>query len=189
MSNDNEPNKYEAYHEFDSTESDLSILLDSRLVRRTQTLFVDVNNNKKYEPLYTMREQDYKGYISAYQIFMHSVDEYDAALKIVGSIDHWNKLCSLKWFKEGGLGFTGIDQWRQDMIDRDLRTAKRALIQAAGRGDSAAATKLANWNKTINKNPVAPTSKTKKDSNQEPSLEESKGSKIANLLDKLPNKT
>lgn len=173
-------NPYIDFEGFEDPLSDKSVLLDARGARKTQTLFVDVNNNRRYEPLYTMREYDYKGYISAYQIFMHSVDEYDAALKLVGSIDHWNKLCGLKWFNEGGLGFTGIVQWRKDMVDRDNRMAKKALIKAARNGDATAATKLANWAKTIQPKPVAKPKEEKLDKGKRTPSDE-RNSKIAQL--------
>lgn len=144
-------NKYEKFEGFADPLCDKAILLDKRGARRTQTLFVDVGMpTDKYETLYTMREHDYKGFISAYQIYMHSADEYEAAMKLVGSIDHWNRLCSLKWFMKGGVGFSGIEQWRKDMINRDLSYAKKALIEQVRLfKDSAAATKLMNWNKNV----------------------------------------
>lgn len=177
-------NRYEEFKGFSDPESDRSVLLDKRQVRRTQTLFVDVNQHKGYEPLYTMRDQDYKGYVSAYQIYMHSVDESDAALKLLGSIDHWNKLCELQWFKDGGVGFTGVDQWREDMRNRDLRMAKEALLhQVKQFGDASAARALANWEKTVNAAPKEPT-KPKKKENVDPAQKE-KESKIAELHSRI----
>jgi hypothetical protein len=142
-------NKYEKFEGYQDPLCDKSVLLDARGARRTQSLFVDTNHKDKYEPLYTMRESDHKGFISAYQIYMHSTDEYEAAMKLVGSMDHWKKLCSLKWFTEGGVGFSGVKQWRRDVINRDKSYAKKALIEQVRLfKDSAAATKLQNWSKT-----------------------------------------
>ncbi len=180
-------NKYIDYEGFSDSSTARAILLDVRSVRRTQNLFIEVTTDvKKYPPLYSMKEQDSKGYISAYQIFMHSVDEYDAALKLVGSIDHWNKLCGLKWFSEGSPGFTGINQWRADMRDRDLRTAKKALIKAATNGDASAATKLANWDKTVNKAAVQP-KKREENSKVVNEIKSEKAKKISLIHSRIKN--
>lgn len=107
-------------------------------VQGTQALFVEFNNE---DAPYTLKPHDVskgdKTYISAYQVFMNSVDEGEAALKLVGSYGHWRKLCNLKWFKEGitEYGFEGLNQWRADMQTRDKTTAKRRLIQAAESGN------------------------------------------------------
>jgi len=53
MSDQPTKNKYEVFIGFKNPEVDRSVLLDTRGVRRTQTLFVDVNSNKKYKPTYS----------------------------------------------------------------------------------------------------------------------------------------
>ncbi len=106
---------------------------DTRGVQKTESLFIETiqpQPAKTYEPLYSLRDYDHKGYPSAYQIYMDSIDERDAAIKLVGSMAHWRKLCSLKWFMDGRLeaGFEGIDVWRSDMAARDATEAKRVLL-------------------------------------------------------------
>ena len=108
-------------------------------VQLTQALFYEFNNRKAP---YTLKTQDYKQYKSVYQIYMNSVDEYDACMKIVGSLDHWRKLCALDWFMEGkvvGTGentyrLSGLRQWREDMKQRDASLAKRQLLEQAENG-------------------------------------------------------
>lgn len=129
-----EKNRYEAFEGFKNPETDIGVLRDKRNVRRTQSLFIEMNNDeKKYPSLYTMKTRDRDGLISAYQVFMHSVNEREAALKLVGDYEHWDKLCELQWFKEGSTakGFTGILQWRKDMQERDLTLAKETLLYNA----------------------------------------------------------
>lgn len=138
---------YKNYQGFKDPEADHSVLVDVRGVRRTETLFLETchpDRAEKYEPLYTLREQDKDGLPSAYRIFMDSVDEHDAALKLVGSYSHWRKLCSLKWFVEGReeVGFTGLRQWREDMSARNATQARAALMALAQTGNVTAAKAL-----------------------------------------------
>ena len=97
---------------------------------------------------YTMypddKEVDGETFKSVYKIYMNSVNEYDAAMKIVGSMDHWRKLCDCTWFVNGiyhkGQQITsGLKHWREDKAMKDeaemlmhLRTsAQGGNVQAA----------------------------------------------------------
>lgn len=138
---------YNRYKGFQEEGSDQSVLLDARQARKTETLFLEsisTRSKEKYDPIYTLREQEKQGLPSAYQIYMHSVDESDAALKLVGSLSHWRRLCKLKWFMEGSeeMGHEGLRQWREDMKARDATTAKRQLMAQAAGGNVSAAKKL-----------------------------------------------
>lgn len=139
--------KYNEYQGFKDSEEDMSVLLDARGARKTETLFLESissRSKERYEPLYTLREQEKQGLPSAYQIYMHSIDEADAALKLVGSLSHWRRLCSLKWFMEGAeqMGHEGLKQWREDMKARDATRAKSQLMAMAAAGNVPAARKL-----------------------------------------------
>lgn len=121
-------------------------LVDVRGVYRTESLFKETIRPivaESYDPVYTIKEKDNE-YPSMYRIYMESVDEYDAAMKLVGSMAHWEKLCALKWFKTGRteVGFRGLDAWREDMRQRDLSYAKAKLKKAADNGDITATRKL-----------------------------------------------
>lgn len=92
-------------------------------IQFTQALFVEFNPDAPYTLRTRDRERDGRKVISAYQVYMQSVDEYDAAMRLVGSLEHWRKLCSLKWFMEevpdkGGSGVlharTGVAKQRID---------------------------------------------------------------------------
>lgn len=139
---------YALFEGFKDPEADQSDLLDVRGVRKTETLFLEsisTASKANYEPLYTLREQEKQGKPSAYQIYMHSIDEADAALKLVGSLAHWRKLLTLKWFREGSeaMGHEGIEQWREDMRARDATRAKEVLLRLAREGNVTAANSLA----------------------------------------------
>lgn len=131
---------------------DASVLLDVRGAQRTQSLFWEMSDpasRKKYPPLYVLSRHSKHGLPSAYEIFMNSVDETEAALRMVGSLTHWRKLTSLKWFREGdGLMFEGVDQWRLDMQARDNSLAKSVILQQVKEGDLQAAKKLYDETKT-----------------------------------------
>jgi hypothetical protein len=110
-------------------------------VMLTQALFVEFGN--KHAP-FTMKHESYKDYVSFYEVYMNSVDEYDAAIKLVKNIVHWKKLCSLDWFMEGfpEINISGLRAWREDMKARDASSAKRTLMEQNNEGNVNAAKAL-----------------------------------------------
>lgn len=126
-------------------------------IQLTEGLFYETrsHNSKVYEPTYTIKDHDHNGYPSAYLIYMNSVDEYEAAIKLVGSLRHWRKLEGLKWFMDGRteLSFEGLKQWREDMELRDKSISKEQLIEKAKEGNVAAMRSLQTMSrkKTSNK--------------------------------------
>lgn len=131
---------YRTFKGFKDPDKDRSILLDARGARRTETLFQESittrARNSGYEPLYTLGEHEKDGLPSAYQIYMNSIDEADAAIKLVGSMHHWRRLVGLRWFFEGSasLGHEGLVRWREDMMSRDATRCKEQLMYAAEEG-------------------------------------------------------
>ena len=127
------------YSEWDCKQQRVQLKV-GRNVDATQSLFYEFPGNKE-EATYTLKNEDveYKGKqkVSAYQVYMHAVDEYDAAIKLVGSMKHWRKLCDLNWFLEGAPehSFEGLNQWREDMRLRDESLAKRQLMDSASAGN------------------------------------------------------
>jgi hypothetical protein len=117
-------------------------------IQKTQALFYEFQNK---DAMYSLREQEFtsragKTYQSVYEIYMDSADEYEAAMKIVGNMSHWRKLCGLDWFLNGKvMGHTnntyqlsGLKQWREDMRARDESVSKGQLITEAEGGNVAA---------------------------------------------------
>jgi len=115
-------------------------------IMKTESLFYETlhgNMAKKYKPFYTLKEFEYMGLPSAYKIYMESTDEYEAAMKLLGSMAHWEKLCGLKWFMEGRDGVhRGLKSWREDIKRRDASTAKKTLIEKTKNDDTSAARAL-----------------------------------------------
>ncbi len=107
----------------------------------TQRLFVEFGDQ---ESPYTLKNydlhRDQKDFVSFSKVYMEAADEYDAAMRLVGSMKHWRKLCGLKWFMEGWEehGFDGLTALREDMASRDRSLAKKELLKAANSGNVSA---------------------------------------------------
>ena len=93
---------------------------------------------------YTMhaesKEINGKLYISAYEIYMDSVNEYEAAMRLFGSMDHWRKLTNIDWFMNGveigGRRITsGLKHWREDHQMKREAEALGALRVASRSGN------------------------------------------------------
>lgn len=110
--------------------------------RLTQGLFYEFNNE---DAPYTLRDEDFtnragKTYKSAAAIYRSSVDEYDAAIRILGSWGHWKLLLdTCNWFVEGidtgSFVFEGVKSWRDEMALRDASLSKRQLQEQAENGN------------------------------------------------------
>ena len=118
--------------------------------RLTKALFKEMiapAQLKKFRPVYTLREhalwEPYHGFWlpSAKQIYLQSADEYEAAKKLVVSIEHWNYLVQLDWFVEGvdkDASWTSLSQWREehriakesDVVSKMMAMAERGNVQA-----------------------------------------------------------
>jgi hypothetical protein len=113
----------------------------SNNVMFTQGLFYEFGSK---DAVYTLKNEDVTKdgvkYLSIYRLYMESVDEYEAAMKIVGSMQHWRKLCSLAWFMDGMdvHSWEGLKQAREDMAARDKSLAKQQIAEAAKAGNVAA---------------------------------------------------
>ena len=120
--------------------------------RRTGSLFMETTHTKHFFPCMTMRDFPREGrnsvmLPSAYQMFMNSIDEYDAAQRIVGGLSHWRLLMRSSWFMNGDpeYGTSGLVQWRKDMHARDANEYKKKLKVLADNGDRGALTTLLSY--------------------------------------------
>lgn len=113
-------------------------LKGSNNVMLTQGLFFEYNG---LDSVYTLKNEDIvragKSFTSFYKVYMQSPDEYEAALRLVGSMQHWRKLCQLAWFMDGDpvWGWEGLNQMRLDMSARDKSMAKIKLMEAMESGN------------------------------------------------------
>lgn len=123
------------------------VLFDSRGARRTASLFMETTTDGTKNPIFTLRDYHRDGKQSAYLLYMESDTEYDAAMKLVGSMGHWRSLMAKPWFMTGDpdRGFFGLNQWREDMAMRDANFAMRVLRDKVNDGDQRAAQFLVNY--------------------------------------------
>ena len=118
---------------------DKSLMKDSMGRYRTN-LFYEFNTtaHEEYPPLYTMREDDYRGLPSAYKIYMGQSSEYAAAQELVGSWSHWQRLLTCSPFMNGpklGYAWTGLNTWRDEKEIQDRSLAYLQLKENAAGGN------------------------------------------------------
>jgi hypothetical protein len=89
-------------------------LKDSQGRFRTQSLFWE-HRHESYPAHFTTKrhaiERDGKKYISLYEKYMEIADptEYQVAIRLLGSWDHWQALLGSKWFQEL------VTEWRNEL--------------------------------------------------------------------------
>jgi hypothetical protein len=121
--------------------------IGERNIKLTQGLFIEFQNSEDWAP-YTFKDYDVhkncRTYVSFSSVYLDSTDEYEAAMRLVGSWKHWQKLLHLKWFTEGlpQLNWEGIESLRATMNARDRSLARGKLLQAASEGNVTAAKAL-----------------------------------------------
>jgi hypothetical protein len=88
-------------------------------------------------PMYTMYELPKDDLPSAYQIYMQSESEYEAAMKLVGSWTHWQRLCKSNKFMNGSEmeSWTGLASWREEKEIKDKAYAYMLLKVSAADGN------------------------------------------------------
>lgn len=149
---------YKSYLGFKDKSVDRSCLKDTMGRYLTQALFYETARpDTPYQAIYCMGESK-KGLPSARDIYLESIDEYDAALKLVGDLGHWRRLTSqnergeysCNWFMMGTEAFEGLLQWREDMRLRDESMAKARLMEQSDLGNVTAAKALMEASKVKN---------------------------------------
>jgi len=115
---------------------------DDRGRWRTQSLFVEYlyqtsrNNKVPFSPPFTLSEFDKEGYVSFPKLFISFNDPtgYRFAKKVLGSYEHWQRLCAQKWFRPH------LDGWLEEL---EVKLASEGLKQikdiADGEGQQALA--------------------------------------------------
>lgn len=130
---------------FSNPAKDRAVLKDVMGRYRTN-VFYEFNKSRHddYPPLYTMREDEWLGLPSAYKIFMLSESEYEAAIKLVGSWNHWQRLLKCKPFTDGvddGGQWVGLNAWREEKKIREKAWALNQL-KISAQGGSVSAQKI-----------------------------------------------
>lgn len=104
----------------------------------TKGLFFETSESENVTPLYTLADEEKRGLPSAKQIYIEAADpsEYKAAMALLGSWQHWERLISCDWFQPY------LEEWRAEL---ELKLRSRALesivnqSQAVGKDAMAAA--------------------------------------------------
>lgn len=114
-------------------------------VQLTQGLFYEWNNPKAP---YTLRSEDYTSragveYKSVSAIYRTCNSEYEAAIQIVESWEHWKKLCTLDWFVTGqisdNLKYQGLNDWKEEQELRKKSKSEEVLMSMVKEGNVTAA--------------------------------------------------
>lgn len=109
----------------------------------TRALFIETALDNKGMARFTLREEQKGKYPSAYQIIHYANSEYDAAMKICGSLEIWDAVKGSQALKQGIRGFyIGIDQALQAQERRIESDMLLALYKAASQGNVSAMNKL-----------------------------------------------
>lgn len=103
------------------------------------------------EPVYTLKDRPHKGLPSAYEIYMDSSTEYEAAMRIVGSWKHWKKLCRAKFFQ------VHVNEWREERVQMEEAMAHTVLLNTLEKDNITAAKSILESNKKNNKGAGRPT--------------------------------
>lgn len=116
--------------------------IDERFQKTTKGLFYEhrFQTTVDIPAPYTLRNDDFERdghvYKSMYQIYMHCDSEYEAAIQILGSYSHWNKLKRCSWFHDH------IERWENERNIRDEAIARSILVKLAEAGNVTAARTL-----------------------------------------------
>lgn len=114
---------------------------DTRGKFLTIGLFLETADPRtRYAPLYCLGETDTAGLPSARRIYLELCDptEYQAAMALVGSWDHWCYLCGLSWFKPY------VEAWRAELRSK-LKSRAVEIAKELARGNDATALSASKW--------------------------------------------
>lgn len=121
-------------------------LKDSQGRFRTQSLFWE-HRHESYPAHFTTKrhaiERDGKKYISLYEKYMEIADptEYQVAIRLLGSWDHWQALLGSKWFQEL------VTEWRSELRVKMESQRYFEMIEVLENGNTSAqaATHATKW--------------------------------------------
>lgn len=90
----------------------------------TKGLFKETCDLKHIKPIYTLSDEPKEGFISAREVYMNANDpsEYQVAIDMVGSWEHWKRLCECDWFMEC------VTRWREELELKLRSNALRSIV-------------------------------------------------------------
>jgi hypothetical protein len=98
---------------------------------KTVSLFYE--NAYDSDAPFTLKEEDFRHYLAPKPRYVAAASEYEAALSILGSWDHWKALKKCKWF------IPTLESWEAERCLREETEAKKILIEEAENGNVTAA--------------------------------------------------
>lgn len=107
---------------------------------KTTSLIKGLRSEADYPPIFTLEDDD-SGLPNMYRLYMAYDTEYTAAIKILGSYEHWLVLCASPQFKPI------VEQWRNERNEREVSMAKEVILNRVREGDLRAATTIVAGNK------------------------------------------
>lgn len=167
-------------------------LIASNGVKRTTALFRETGfqyqstlkdlsaeeREDKAKPIYTLKPYDNNGCVSAHRIYMACPTDYDAGITLFGTYEHWKLICEAPKLKPH------VEAWREERLVRDAAMARKTLIDQARDGNVTAAKEIHQEVKP--KRGAGRPSREEIEGEKKKALE--REGKIANLLDRLPNR-
>lgn len=119
------------------------------------------------KPLFNMSMRDHDDTLSFPQLYFQCDSDYEAAMVILGSFEHWQRLCEAKWFAEK------LVKWKEEKAQRDIAHGRAKIKELANSGNLAACKFLASGglNKP-NEQDTKPNPKPAKPSEPAPTVEE-----------------
>ena len=110
------PNMYEAT---------MALFIENKLPCRME--------ERKVIPIYNLTPFDTKETKSFYRIYMQCQTEYEAALVLLGSWEHWERLSECSWFHPY------LKRWRHEVEIRNKAMAVRTVMDMTAKGNVTAA--------------------------------------------------
>jgi hypothetical protein len=144
----------------------------------TQSLFYECRHQSMSDYIpFTLRENDFKDYISVYKIFMESDSEYECAKKLLNSWKHWCILKEAPFFKKEYL------LWVEEKAIRDAAVGIKTLVEAAKDGNIVAAKYLVDKQNSAKSRKVG--RPTRAEVIEEKRKEARLNNKVSNIIDRM----
>lgn len=132
--------------------------------RATAALFWEKRHEARLKqrgktPLFNLSMRDHDDTLSFPQLYYQCDSDYEAAMVILGSFEHWQRLCEAKWFAEK------LALWQEEKALRDIAHGRAKIRELADGGNLAACKFLAAGG--LSKKPAADEKPTKPEPKQE----------------------
>ena len=113
------------------------IHVPKNLHRATMALFWEMRHKchakkRGLVAVYNMSMKDHDDTLSFPQLYFQCESDYEAAMVLLGSWKHWEKLTGTTWFAEK------LGQWKEEKVQRDKAHARAKIKELANSGNLSA---------------------------------------------------